>query len=186
MGSSAPDFISDITKMFLSRKPKSILDIGIGFGKWGFLAREYCDSWYSRVDKDKWSVKIDGIEVWERNITDAHRYIYSNIFIEDVVAVFPSLDVYDMIIACDVIEHLKKEDSIYLLNNLKNKTRGCIILSIPLGKRWLQRPSRVIKNNPYDDHLSWWTEKELNNLGYTTLKKVKGVKGEIGLFTFSK
>jgi ubiquinone/menaquinone biosynthesis C-methylase UbiE len=37
--------IPDIITAIKSQNPKSILDVGCGFGKYGFLIREYLELW---------------------------------------------------------------------------------------------------------------------------------------------
>ena len=47
-------------------QPRSILDVGCGFGKYGMLLREYLDVWHERYDKERWQVRIVGIEAFEQ------------------------------------------------------------------------------------------------------------------------
>ena len=54
-------YISDTLDVVRKLKPRSILDVGIGFGKWGLLFREYLDVMAGRVFPDQWQIKIDGI-----------------------------------------------------------------------------------------------------------------------------
>ena len=49
------------------RQPLRILDVGVGFGKWGHLFREYTDINEAEHDparyaRENWRVQIDGIE----------------------------------------------------------------------------------------------------------------------------
>ena len=37
--------ITDIMQLITIANPKSILDIGVGFGKYGYLSREYLEIW---------------------------------------------------------------------------------------------------------------------------------------------
>lgn len=37
--------ISTFIEIIRSVQPRSFLDIGIGFGRWGLLVREYTDVW---------------------------------------------------------------------------------------------------------------------------------------------
>ena len=45
MGSSAVELITPIVSLVQAAEPTSVLDIGVGFGKWGFLLREYIEVW---------------------------------------------------------------------------------------------------------------------------------------------
>jgi len=43
--------------------PDSILDIGAGIGKWGFLCRDRLEFLEGRHDRSAWRTRIYGIEV---------------------------------------------------------------------------------------------------------------------------
>lgn len=52
--------LDQLTELIFILNPKSILDIGVGFGKYGFLAREYLN--LNRDDNYKnFKRRIDGI-----------------------------------------------------------------------------------------------------------------------------
>lgn len=83
-------------------KPKSILDVGIGFGKWGYLFREYTDiiaaeKCPKRYNKEGWSTQIDGIEGYSEYLYPAHYYIYNTIYEENAAELLSQLDDYDVI-----------------------------------------------------------------------------------------
>ena len=65
--------------------PKSILDVGCGFGKYGFLLREVLDweDFYGIDQPRHWKTIIDAVEIWEPYLTEIQRLIYSEIFIGD-------------------------------------------------------------------------------------------------------
>ena len=51
--------IVPMIKLIEQINPKSVFDVGIGFGKWGFLLREYLDVWdwdetLYENDNDRW------------------------------------------------------------------------------------------------------------------------------------
>ena len=50
MPSSRPNTIPTVIHLVKQFQPKSILDVGIGFGKWGHLFREYTD--INEAEKD--------------------------------------------------------------------------------------------------------------------------------------
>ena len=84
--------------------PKSILDIGVGNGRYGFLFRECLDWNYGRLNKRDQIIRIDGVEVAEDYITDVHRTVYDNIIISDWMDYEPDLP-YGLIFMGDVLEH---------------------------------------------------------------------------------
>jgi len=53
MPTSHPFQLDDIVQLIIETAPLSILDIGVGFGKYGLLAREYLEIWDQSVIKQK-------------------------------------------------------------------------------------------------------------------------------------
>ena len=141
-----------------------MLDVGIGFGKWGFLAREYLETWNRRVFKSDWKIRVDGVEAWSRYIEAWPwlREIYDNIIIAPVEDVIDELSHYDLIIAGDVIEHLPKETALHVVAGLIERADRMLIISIPVGAGWLG--NTVIDGNPYEQHRSEWTTAEVAGL----------------------
>ena len=67
MPSSRPNTIPTVVHLLRQLKPQSILDVGVGFGKWGHLFREYTDIIEAehdpaRYQRKNWRIRIDGIE----------------------------------------------------------------------------------------------------------------------------
>lgn len=44
--------------------PRSVLDIGTGFGKYGILCREYLELWDGRQQYSDFKRRIDGVEAY--------------------------------------------------------------------------------------------------------------------------
>lgn len=137
----------------LQLQPKSVLDVGCGFGKWGYLCREYLDVFPGRPYKEQWTTRIDAIEFFEPYIMEHQRFLYSNIMIGDVRDLCGGLDEYDVIIAGDVIEHMFKAEAEAVLETLYAKARQMLIVNIPLGEGWLH-PEQY--GNPAELHRSEW------------------------------
>src|SRR5678815_1944899 len=110
MPSSRPNTIPTVIHLLRQLRPQSILDVGVGFGKWGHLFREYTDINEAerdpaRYQRANWQVRIDGIEGHEPYITDLHRFLYNDLHIGDARVVLPRLPVYDLVFLGDIIEH---------------------------------------------------------------------------------
>ena len=89
MPSSRPNVIPTVIHLLQQLKPRSILDVGVGFGKWGHLFREYTDIVAAehdprRYQREHWHVRIDGIEGHEPYLTPMHRYLYNEIHVGDM------------------------------------------------------------------------------------------------------
>ena len=123
--------IPKLLDVIIAVNPASLLDIGVGFGKYGFLAREYLELWDGREDYKNFTRRIDGIEVYKKYLTPVHDYIYDHIYIGNALEVVPKLkDRYDLIMIIDVLEHFEKEDGKALLKQLLRKGRG-VLVSVP-------------------------------------------------------
>ncbi len=139
-------------------KPESFLDIGLGNGKMGFIARDWLDVMHGgRFRKKDWKVKIDGIEIFPDYIQAHQKAIYDNIYIGDALEVIDGLANYDLIYIGDVLEHFTKEKAWQMLDKCAEHSTKYIILSIPLGENWTQPE---IYGNPYEEHKSFWSFEE--------------------------
>ncbi|MEW6049845.1 MAG: class I SAM-dependent methyltransferase [Candidatus Zixiibacteriota bacterium] len=153
MPSSSAQQISTIVEIIRATKPKSVLDIGIGFGKYGFLCREYLELWDGRDRYNDWQTQIDGIEAFEEYVTPLHRLIYSNIHIGDALVAVPRLTTYyDLILLIDVIEHFSIEDGQRLLRDCAHRGRACLV-STPLEVS----AQGSAFGNAYETHRSQWS-----------------------------
>ena len=186
MCSGSPSCLSYICSLLLNKRPKSVLDVGIGSGKWGFLVREYVDLWrpgnkFGRAEIDQSSfdssdrfncerffgkdrTRLVGIEIFEPYITDIHRMIYDEILIGDAYEILPKMTEYfEMIIAADIVEHLEKDHAMELLKEFKKHGKVIQIL-IPIN---CSRSGIPEHENVYEIHRSHWSVEELNKFGKT-------------------
>jgi tetratricopeptide (TPR) repeat protein len=141
----------------ISTQPESVLDVGVGFGRWGFLCRELLDVFGGRVRKGQWRARIEGVEIYEAYIQDHQRYIYDKIHIGDAKEVVPTLGEYGVVIIGDMLEHLGKDDAWGLFRSALDRAKIGLILNIPIGEGWLRNE---VSENKYEDHLSWWAFEE--------------------------
>lgn len=142
----------------MEKNPASVLDIGIGFGKIGFLAREYTDVRLGRYFN--WETRIDGIEIFEKYVTPLQRAIYNNIYIGNAIDILPTLGDYDMMVCSDMLEHLSEKDGVFLLSAIKEKSKFAMIVT-PM--RVLQQ--EALYNNEHERHISVWSKETLSKWG---------------------
>ncbi|MEW6444291.1 MAG: tetratricopeptide repeat protein [bacterium] len=150
---STSGHISHCLSLILSLAPRSVLDVGCGFGLWGFLCREYLDVARARVRPQDWQIRIDGIELFEPYIMDHQRALYDRLIIADIREAAPRIDAYDLIIAGDVIEHLEKREGEEVLRHLYDRALRALLVNIPLGPGW-DHPEAY--GNPGELHRSRW------------------------------
>ncbi|HET7642950.1 MAG TPA: hypothetical protein VFK40_05540, partial [Nitrososphaeraceae archaeon] len=77
--------------IIIALKPFSFLDIGNGFGKYGVLSREYLELWDGR-EEYKFRRRIDGIKFFENYIIPLHKFIYNNIYTENITELIKKID----------------------------------------------------------------------------------------------
>ncbi len=137
-----------------SQRPTSILDIGLGNGKLGFIARDLLDTMLGeRYRKETWQIRIDGIEIFEDYIQEHQKSIYNQIYIGDAYEIIDRLDKYDMVVLGDVLEHFEKDKGRLFLQKCFEHCNKSVALFIPLGPGWTQP---AIYGNPYETHRSFW------------------------------
>lgn len=153
--------------------PKSILDIGVGFGRWGILFREFLEVWGDNNFKGNWTRIIDGVEIFPEYINSYHDFFYNNIYIEDALDFIKhTKNKYDLINCGDVIEHFKKSDAIEFIQTCLNKSKY-VLINIPVGNNWEQGP---VNNNNNEMHLSVWEVSDFKNYDNTLIKKFTDIE----------
>lgn len=151
---STPIHLPHCLALIVGLQPKSVLDIGLGFGTWGFLCRTHLDVFPGRVQPEAWQTRIDGVELFEPYIQAHQRALYDNIRIADVRQAVQDIDSYDLIIAGDVIEHLDKEDACEVLDALYAKAKRALLVNIPIGDTGWEHGEN--HGNPGELHRSAW------------------------------
>jgi 2-polyprenyl-3-methyl-5-hydroxy-6-metoxy-1,4-benzoquinol methylase len=159
MPTSYHGYVSDVVESVRRLQPTTILEIGVGFGKWGHLFREYLDVMSGRVFKDDWKVTIDGVEIFAPYITEHQTDIYSNIIIGDIVDVIDTVGHYDLIFTSDVLEHIEKEKAVELVAKIREKS-NTFIAAIPMGDVWLNSQGSMYGNDA-EAHISSWADADL-------------------------
>lgn len=172
----------DVVTLIRKKQPKTVLEIGTGFGKWGVLVREYLEVY----GHNKWKledrfVKIDGVEVFAPYVSPIHRFVYDNIFIEDITTLAPRLGNYQTTMMFDVLEHIPKRQAEIVLKSLMAKSE-LFLLSVPLGQEALYH---FAGENEKESHISAWEFEELAkypNCVFSQIYQNKPVN--IGLFAY--
>ncbi len=153
--------------------PKSILDIGTGFGRWGILFREFLEVWGDNNISGKWKRRIDGVEIFPDYIKSYHKYFYDNIFIEDAYEFMKKSDYrYELINCGDVIEHFEKKKAIELINMCLEKS-DYLLINIPIGSNWKQG---AVNNNEYERHRSGWSRADFSAYKNSLIKYFKDIE----------
>ncbi len=154
--------INQIISSAVALQPKSVLDIGVGFGKYGVLLREYLEFWREGSNYSRWDYRIDAIEAHEQYITPLHRFIYNNVYIGDASKILPTIECsYDLVLLIDVIEHFSKEDWLHLIDLCRTKAKN-LLISTPATNT----EQGAAFGNVYETHRSCWTAKDFRSLPF--------------------
>ncbi len=130
MPSSRIDGTEDFVRRIMKEKPKTILDVGCGFGRYGFLCREYLDIWDSSYEYDEYRVQIDAIEIFNTYLGALQQSIYDSIYRMDATEIPWNLGEYDLIILSDVLEHMNPRVAMDVLDHAK-KMAGLVYVKTP-------------------------------------------------------
>jgi len=137
MPTSFRENIPDILKEIERINPKTVLDIGFGRGKYGFLIKEYYPE-----------IKVDGLEVFKDYVKPMHKEIYDKVIVGDIFA--SEIPKYDLYLIVDVIEHWDKEKAHTLLEKLTKM--GKVLVSTPRSVG----PQGAEYGNIWETHVSQW------------------------------
>jgi len=153
--------LNEVLSVIMAARPRSMLDIGIGFGKYGFLAREYLELWDGRNQYIDWKHRIDGIEIFEEYKTPVYDYIYNNVYYGNAVNILPDIKyIYDLIIMIDVIEHFDAVEGRKMLDICNARGRNLLVVTP-------HNPSAqgAVFDNDHEKHKSRWTAEDISTEG---------------------
>lgn len=140
-----------------------VLNIGIGEGNSG-LATQFYRHHFGRLTHLDPCLKYIEADKSKSYLSKDVRYL--NYPLQEMVATGLGLlneEYYDLITAFDVLEHLKKEESLKFIDEVK-KAKLRLLVFIPLEKEY--RENNFGQHE--QDHLSFWTEEDFIRLGFRT------------------
>lgn len=151
-----------------------VLDLGIGKGTYSRLFRKNNDT---QIFNSYWI----GIEVWVPYINKYNLYKrYNQIITEDIRKVdYKALYPIDLAFAGDVLEHMTKNESIDVVNQVLSICPR-LIISIPI----IHYPQDAIEGNPFEIHVKDdWSHEEMMDTFPQITKSWTG--SEVGCYLLS-
>jgi hypothetical protein len=143
--------ISPILKEVDRLSPRSICDLGIGYGKYGVLLRELLDIGKGNLKPEEWHTVIDGIEGFAKYRSPLWG-AYNNVTIANFLDIADRIVNYDLVLMIDSLEHVVKGSAYEVLNRLLAQNKH-VIVSVPLG----DCPQGAVHGNVLETHLSSWS-----------------------------
>lgn len=140
--------ISDIMNEVVRLAPKSVLDLGAGFGLYGALCRNYLDALHGRCHDYQWQTHIWGVEAFEgyRNpMWDVYNGVDAADFTGDRLTWKKAG--WDLVLMIDSLEHLTPDAGAKFLDDLVENNRH-VIVSVPNG----HMEQGAAHGNEYETH----------------------------------
>lgn len=157
-------------------QPKTVLDLGVGFGLYGVLCRQVLDAMHGRCRMDQWTVSIHGVEAYRQYKNPAWQ-CYTIVDILDFSKDFGAAG-HDLVLMIDSLEHLDPEDGTALLNLLVANNRH-VIVSVPVE----YCPQGATFGNPYEEHKTHYKGHEFDRhkpvILHRGLCQVMSIKGAL-------
>lgn len=156
-----PRLLSPIMLEVMALQPHSILDIGVGTGKWGTLVREYTDLWNQKSKifdlKAPDAVVIDGIEIY-KDYENSLWHNYNYVVVGDACDIVPRLEShYDLALFIEVLEHIPKEAGQTLIVEVLKRCTFIII-------SYTNNEQGTWFDNVHESHVSRWCLEDIQNL----------------------
>lgn len=156
-------------------QPRSVLDVGVGMGQYGFLLRTNLENvglfdvdgaHATQTPRGRWKTRIDGIEGYAGYLTPVHDYAYNDIRIGNALEILPTISdgAYDLVMAIDILEHFDMPEGRVFLDHCRRIARRMALVSTP--KNFVEQH---VEANPFEDHRSLWTSEDLAAQGFTRL-----------------
>ena len=164
-----PFIVLNTVRRMIDSEGQSLLDIGCGDGrmmrallKGKKLTSIGADIYYPSLKECRNQSTHDGYV-----LSDAQKTPFKN-------------DSFDIVLAIEVVEHMRKEEGIRSIKTWEKIACRQIIITTPIG----ECPVQAKDGSPYDEHKSTWYPVEFRELGY----KVRGhglhqMYGDHGLFS---
>jgi len=174
MPTSDWDNMAPICKEIHRLQPQLVMDLGVGAGKYGVLAREVLDGIWGRLQPQDWTHKICGVEAhgpYRNPAWGSYDWVKVCDFSEE------SITDWDLVLMIDSLEHLPPEQGKAFLAELVRRNRH-VIVSVPNGPMPCDEP---VYGNPHERHLTTFHGREFDEYRHAVLHnglcKVASIEG---------
>lgn len=134
-------------------QPERIIELGIGGGLYGCIARNYLEGRHGRCGKDQWKTVIHGVEGFPQYGKNNPMWeAYDTVWEENFTRYTDSYRDYDLVMMIDSLEHVEKAEAMTMLYSLASNNKH-VIVSVPLGVC----PQGTCFGNELETHRSTWS-----------------------------
>lgn len=144
---------NNIAKLFNLPKVESVLDVACGLS----LKSKYIDA--------QIRVGVDIHPEYFKHIESDVPYTVIKYDVRNLGEIFVPKS-FDLVIACDIIEHLEKEDGFKLLRHCESIARIAVIIETPQGYVPQNIDILGYGGDYWQTHRSAWLKSDFSKLGY--------------------
>lgn len=154
--------VPHIANRLCTTRPSRLLDLGIGFGLYGGVVREWIDQ-----GVQPWKSYLVGVEVFGA-YGNPMWDLYDLVFVESIEDYLARpAEQFDCILLTDVIEHFTREQGVPILSTLAERLApgGHLIVGTP-GAFFEQG---AVYGNEYERHRSLWSGDDFLSRGFSLM-----------------
>jgi hypothetical protein len=128
MGLSDRDHISAAFAWIREMNPSSILDIGVVFGKWGYVDREeFFDAWRGDRVGSEWKPRL--VAIGDTGPHSDSGHMYDDIMVGDALDRIHDVGLFDLVITGGVLEHLTRVQADCMLVNASAIAKAVLVVA---------------------------------------------------------
>jgi SAM-dependent methyltransferase len=144
----------------------SFLDVGCGYGKWGYLLKKY------RWSSDR-TTTVTGIDLFEPHLRSLQKHDTYDSLLVGSATNMPFKDrSFDSAIACEVLEHLPQSGGSKLISELRRVSRLSFVVTTPNFPCLRGGGETLDGFNKYEAHQHNFLFDEFRELGFTQIAGV--------------
>lgn len=133
---------------------KIVIDVACGKGKWGYLVRT------DRGGDNAYLIGCDAFKPYLHHVKE--HAVYDDCILCDAKQLPYRDRIADVIIACEILEHLEKADGYKFLIELERTCKEKLIVTTPN----VFVSQNKVESNIFQVHKSVWDSRELQNMGF--------------------
>lgn len=159
LGSGQLKSVPAIIDTVLALRPHSVVDLGMGSGKYGYLLREQHDLADVQFGRDDWRLRLVGVEGYAEYVGELQKMVYDEIVVSDVVDFLEvTPEAFDVALALDILEHFEPQRGSQFIERALAVARF-VVISSPRGFYRQDEHENVLER-----HKSWWPAKAMRRL----------------------
>ena len=155
--------VPEITARLRERQPQRILDVGIGFGMYAAVVRQWLD-----LGVAPWRRYLVGVEAWG-GYRNPLWDLYNLVIVDTVQGYLDKRpEQFDCILLLDILEHFDKPEGAAVLRQLQTIVSPGGMLLVATPAIFCEQGAEY--GNEFERHRALWTPAELAEFGFCMLR----------------